>query len=147
MEPSEACKQMVRDFEGCKLVAYPDPATGGAPYTIGIGHTGPDVSPGLTIPAVWAAHLFEQDVAKAAAAVQRLTAGVALTQGQLDALTSLVFNVGPRAFGASRMLQKILAGDLVGAGQEFLDWDWAAGRVIPALARRRAAERRLFLYG
>ena len=40
---------LVKGFEGCKLTAYPDPASGGAPWTIGYGHTGAEVRPGLTI--------------------------------------------------------------------------------------------------
>lgn len=35
------------DFEGFKTEAYPDPLTGGAPWTIGVGHTGPEVHQGL----------------------------------------------------------------------------------------------------
>lgn len=38
----------LRRDEGCRLEAYPDPLSGGAPWTIGWGHTGPDVHPGLT---------------------------------------------------------------------------------------------------
>ena len=34
-------------FEGRKNAAYPDPDTRSAPFTIGIGHTGPEVHPGL----------------------------------------------------------------------------------------------------
>lgn len=30
---------LIKQFEGCRLNAYPDPATGGDPWTIGIGHT------------------------------------------------------------------------------------------------------------
>ena len=30
---------MIKEFEGCKLKAYPDPKTGGAPITIGWGTT------------------------------------------------------------------------------------------------------------
>lgn len=30
---------IVKEFEGCKLQAYPDPATGGAPWTIAWGRT------------------------------------------------------------------------------------------------------------
>lgn len=37
----------LRNQEGYKLQAYPDPVSGGAPWTIGIGHTGPEVHPGL----------------------------------------------------------------------------------------------------
>lgn len=32
--------------EGLSLVAYPDPLTGGAPWTIGYGQTGPGISEG-----------------------------------------------------------------------------------------------------
>lgn len=38
--------QLKRD-EGLRLRAYPDPLTGGAPWTIGYGHTGPEVHKGL----------------------------------------------------------------------------------------------------
>ena len=38
---------LIHNFEDCKLVAYPDPKTGGDPWTIGRGHTGKDVHKGL----------------------------------------------------------------------------------------------------
>ncbi|HID1023608.1 TPA: glycoside hydrolase family protein, partial [Klebsiella michiganensis] len=31
---------LIKRFEGCRLTAYPDPGTGGAPWTIGYGWTG-----------------------------------------------------------------------------------------------------------
>ncbi len=40
---------LLKKWEGCRLNAYPDPASGGAPWTIGYGHTGAGVVPGLTI--------------------------------------------------------------------------------------------------
>ena len=49
MEYSKDGAHLTEQFEGCKLTAYPDPATGGDPWTIGYGHTGNDVYPGLTI--------------------------------------------------------------------------------------------------
>lgn len=42
--------QLVADLkrdEGLRLEAYPDPISGGHPWTIGYGHTGPEVKPGL----------------------------------------------------------------------------------------------------
>jgi lysozyme len=39
--------QMLRRDEAVRAKAYPDPLTGGAPWTIGIGHTGPEVHEGL----------------------------------------------------------------------------------------------------
>ena len=41
--------EIIKRNEGLRLHAYPDPATGGAPWTIGYGHTGPDVHPGMQI--------------------------------------------------------------------------------------------------
>ena len=40
-----AVAQIDRD-EGCVLTAYPDPLSGGDPYTIGWGSTGDDIGPG-----------------------------------------------------------------------------------------------------
>ena len=40
---------VLKTCEGYSLSAYPDPASGGAPWTIGYGHTGSEVVPGLTI--------------------------------------------------------------------------------------------------
>ncbi len=54
MNPAiELCKNLlVKPFEGCAKVlpsgavkAYPDPGTGGAPWTIGYGATGPGIGP------------------------------------------------------------------------------------------------------
>lgn len=38
---------LINDEEGDELKAYPDPITHGAPWTIGRGHTGPEVHQGL----------------------------------------------------------------------------------------------------
>ena len=69
---------LLKTWEGCRLSAYPDPASGGGPWTIGYGHTGPDVVPGLTITQQQADALLQKDVAHAASAVERLLPGVAL---------------------------------------------------------------------
>ena len=54
MTPSSACIALVQQFEGCArrqadgtFAAYPDPGTGGDPWTIGWGSTGPDIKTGL----------------------------------------------------------------------------------------------------
>ncbi len=62
---------LLKTWEGCELSAYPDPASGGAPWTIGYGHTGPDVVPGLTISQAQAEAWLKQDAAVAAGAVDR----------------------------------------------------------------------------
>lgn len=40
-------RAQIEGFEGRRHEAYPDPLTGGAPWTIGVGHTGPEVHEGL----------------------------------------------------------------------------------------------------
>ncbi len=88
---------LLKTWEGCRLSAYPDPASGGAPWTVGYGHTGAGVGPGLTITQQQAEAWLQSDVAVAASAVDRLLIGVGLTARQRDVLTSLCFNVGAGA--------------------------------------------------
>lgn len=137
---------LTEQFEGCKLTAYPDPGTGGAPWTIGYGHTGPDVHPGLTITQEKAEQLLMQDTQKAAAAVNaKVTRDI--TQQEFDALVDFVFNVGSGNFAASTLLKKVNAGDIHGAASEFEKWDMAAGKHMAGLLRRRHAEAEEFLSG
>ena len=72
-----------------------------------------------------------------------------VTQGQFDALVSLAFNIGPRAFLDSDVLKAVNAGRPLDAANAFDQWRKAevAGQtyVIDALVRRRTAEKALFL--
>ena len=70
---------------------------------------------------------------------------VGLTQNQVDAIASFVYNVGVANFLSSTLLKKLNAGDIRGAADQFLRWDKAKGIVFPGLVRRRAEERGLFL--
>lgn len=69
---------------------------------------------------------------------------VELSPGQLDALTSLCFNMGVSRIGRSTLIKKLNAGDRKGASEQFLVWRKAAGKVNKGLMKRRAAERRMF---
>lgn len=51
--------------EGIKLSAYPDPLTHGAPWTIGAGHTGREVHPGLTWTMAQTLSALDGDIASA----------------------------------------------------------------------------------
>ena len=70
---------------------------------------------------------------------------VPLNQNQFDALVSFTFNLGPGNLKSSSMLRKLNAGDYRGAADEMLRWDKSNGKTLAALAKRRAAERALFL--
>jgi lysozyme len=139
---SERGLAIIREFEGLRLKAYPDPASGGDPWTIGYGHT-LDVEPGDTCTLEEAEQWLLDDCADAEVAILRHVK-VPLSQGQLDALISFVFNLGAGNFAKSTLLRKLNAGDYVGAWQEFGRWNNAAGKVMPGLTRRRAAEAKLF---
>ena len=146
MEYSKNGAHLTESFEGLRLTAYADPGTGGAPWTIGYGHTGLDVHPGLTITQEQAEELLMQDIKKAAAAVNAKVTGD-ITQEEFDALVDFVFNVGAGNFAASTLLKKVNSGDIHGAAAEFEKWDMAAGKHMAGLLRRRHAEAEEFLSG
>lgn len=89
--------ELVSRWEGLELSAYPDPATGGDPWTIGYGHTGPDVKRGLKITTAHALKLLRDDLGIAAArlaTVVRRDVIEELDDCQYGALLSFVFNCG-----------------------------------------------------
>lgn len=132
-------------FESCRLTAYPDPAAGGKPWTIGYGDTGADVVPGLVITQAQADERFANRLHREfEPGVQALLTREP-TQAQFDAMVSLAYNIGLRNFTTSTMLRKFNAGDDMGAGEAILMWNKAAGKVMLGLVRRRTAERARFL--
>lgn len=71
------------------------------------------------------------------------------TQNEFDALVSLAFNIGPKAFSSSDVVASLNGGNRLEAAQAFDAWRRAkiGGRVqiVDALVRRRAVEKALFL--
>lgn len=138
---------LIKQFEGLKLKAYPDPGTGGEPWTIGIGTTvypsGQKVRRGDVITEAQAEEYLAHDLERFEAAVLRETGGK-VRQSQFDALVSLCYNIGPTAFAKSTLLKKHKAGDSSGAKAEFAKWNRAGGREMAGLSRRRAAEAQLY---
>lgn len=63
------------------------------------------------------------------------------------ALTSLVFNVGPRSVCGSTIQRLALENDWPAACEAINEWKYAGGRVLPGLVRRRAEEAHLCLTG
>lgn len=132
-------------FESCKLQAYPDPGSkNGEPWTIGRGHTGPEVKPGLVWTQVQADAAFLVDIARFERDVLSLVK-VPVNQGQFDALVLFSYNVGSKALESSTLLRKLNAGDYDGAAVEFRRWNKNDGKVMRGLTRRRAAEECLFM--
>jgi lysozyme len=130
---------LVKSFEGCDLAAYQDSV---GVWTIGYGHTGSDVHPGLTITQNEAEYLLGHDMGSAAARVEAFQP--ALNDNQFAAVTSLVFNVGPGAIIGTQFGRDLLAKNWTDAAARFTEFDHAGGNVLPGLLRRREAEKTLF---
>lgn len=145
MNVSQIGIDAITQYEGLRLQAYPDPGTGGEPWTIGVGHTG-GVKPGDKITREQSDIFLRADLAHCEKAIDRLVF-VPLTQGQFDALVSFIFNVGAANFERSTLLRLLNKKNYDGAADEFLKWTRANGRVLPGLVKRRVSERKLFLTG
>ncbi len=91
--------------------------------------------------------LFSNDVGTFERGVLRLVPGCTGNQGRFDALVSFAFNVGVGNLQRSTIRIKANRGEWQAAGDAFLLWNKAGGRVLPGLDRRRKDERALFLSG
>lgn len=131
---------LTRAFEGLRLEAYQDSA---GRWTIGYGHTGPEVHEGLRISEFEAEALLRADLAAAVACVRRAVR-VEITQSQFDALVDFCFNAGRGSFLNSSLLRYLNAGRFESVVVQFGLWAHADGEVVPGLVRRRAAEAALF---
>ena len=134
--------ELIQSFEGLRLAAYRCPA---GVWTIGHGHTGPDVHPRQTITAAEAVALLRGDLDRFEAGVAKALGDAPTTDHQFSAMVSLAFNIGLGAFGKSTVLRQHRAGNAKLAAAAFLMWVRAGGRVLPGLLRRRQAERALYL--
>ena len=141
---SEAGKQFIKQWEQCRLHAYPDPGTGGAPWTCGWGSTGSDISNTTQWSQGQADARFESEISVLQYKMEDLIQ-VAMTQNEFDSCASISFNIGIGNFRSSTLLRKLNAGDKDGCSAEFLRWNRAAGKVMAGLVRRRKAEHDLFL--
>ena len=127
-------------MEGLRLKAYRDAA---GVLTIGYGHTGKDVREGDRISPYWAKELLVKDVEAVERAVTELQ--VARTEGQLDALVSLAFNIGIGRLKGSTLLQVIRDGGTRNQiKKEFKRWVYAGGRRLRGLELRREWEAKRF---
>lgn len=143
MKLSQRGIDLIKQFEGYSSKAYPDPATGGGPWTIGYGTT-KGVKPGMVITAEQAEKMLRDDVAKFESGVSALLK-VPTTQGQFDAMVSLTYNIGLGNFGKSTLLRKHNEKCYSCAAGQFPVWNRAAGKVMNGLTRRRNAERDMYM--
>lgn len=148
---SDAGLALIAASEGFRSHPYPDPATGGAPWTIGYGETkgvtrgSPPISRAQALAKLRLriSRDFLPPVLKAAA-----RANLTLRQHEADALVSLVYNLGPGVLEPGHTIgDAIAARDRRRIADAFLVYDKAGRppRRMLGLTRRRRAERALFL--
>ena len=137
MKISEKGLEIIREFEGCRLMAY-KPYAGERFWTIGYGHYGPDVRQGERITQQQADALLRKDVEKYETYVNAL--GRSWTQNQFDALASFAFNCGA---GNLRTLTQGRTPEVI--AEKMLLYVRGAEGTSAGLVRRRKAERELFL--
>ena len=135
--------ELIQPFEQCRLTAYPDPATGDEPWSIGWGATGEGIEEGTVWTQDQADNRLLVDVARVWRAVQQLVR-VPLSDTQAGTLISFAYNVGLGNLAKSTLLRMVNAGSVAAAGAQFMRWNRADGQVMRGLTWRRAAERAMF---
>ncbi len=140
-----ACVTCVAGFEGLRLNAYPDPATGREPWTACYGET-EGVTRGERF-------TLAQCKAMLAASLESFATGMEgcitrpLPDTTYSAFLSLSYNVGTGAFCKSSVARLWNAGEGRSSCDAMLKWNRAAGVVMTGLTRRREQERALCLQG
>ena len=140
MKISQKGIDLIKKFEGCKLYAYRD-SVGVA--TIGYGHI-KGVKMGMSITQQQAETFLKDDIKPVETFLNGM--GINYTQGQFDALTSWIFNLGQGNFKSSTMYKYILArkSDLEITDQ-MVKWHNAGGKPLIGLKKRRCDEANMFL--
>ena len=140
MKTSTAGINLIKKFEGCRLNAY-KPVPTEKYWTIGYGHYGPDVTPGMVITQAQAEIMLGIDLQKYEQAVERYTP-FPLSQTQFDALVSFAYNCG-----AGNLQQLVKKRNALQVADAMLRYNKAGGKELAGLTRRRAEERALFMKG
>lgn len=142
---STAGISLLKQFEGCRLVAYKALPTEHY-YTIGYGHYGPDINPHMAITLHEAETMLKNDLKGYEKAVSKYVL-VDITQNMFDALVSFAYNCGTEALKKSTLLKLLNKNDYIGAAEQLENWNKSGGKTISGLTERRGKEKDLFLNG
>lgn len=143
-----AIEVLIKPFEGYakrlpdgRCQAYPDPASGAEPWTIGWGSTGKHVKPDTTWTEAQAQQELENEVLNFAVGLLKLSPVLwRVSDYKFAALISFAYNCGLGNYRISTLKKRVDAQDWFGAQEEILKWNKASGRVMKGLTRRRNAE-------
>lgn len=136
---------LIKKFEGLRLNAYLDSVN--VP-TIGFGSTyvdGVRVKLGMTITEEKALELLEEHIDREVIPYINSLIKVPLKQNQIDAIVSLIYNIGSSAFKSSTVLRKINSGaPIIEIESAWKSWNKAGGKILQGLVNRRLAEINLY---
>lgn len=143
-----AAQTLIKPFEGYAkrlpdggCAAYPDPGTGGDPWTIGWGSTGRDIQQGTVWTVERAETSLQAHLVYFATGLLKMSPGlIREPDRRIAAVLSWVYNCGLGNYRISTFKKRVDAKDWSGAQEECIKWNKAAGRVLPGLTRRRVAE-------
>lgn len=140
--------ELIRKYEGYNEKAYPDPFTGGEPYTIGYGtQFYPDGSPvrsGHLCTRRKALEYLYHELEVLDTELKKLNLG--LDDSMHQALLSFIHSVGWNSFLYSDVIDHLEQEDWRGASQEIGKWIFdQEHKVIGALLHRRQEEISVFL--
>ncbi len=141
LDSSESCRLYTYDDRTGKRVLAGQKPLG--KLTAGWGHTGPDVTAGMTVTQATADAWRVLDRNRAARFVERAVS-VKLSDNQFAALTDFAFNAGTGAF-ASKLAPLVNANDWPQVIAELRLWITSGGKPMPGLRARRAREIALIL--
>ena len=140
--------KFIKSHEGCRLNAYPDPATGSEPITIGFGNThyedGSNVKMGDIITAERADILLLITLNFYANAVKKML-HISVNQNQFDSLISFSYNLGIHSLAKSTLLKKInINPSDITIHDEFMKYNKSPNGILPGLIQRRKDESNLY---
>lgn len=139
IEIRKTVRSMLISEEGWQNKAYPDPLTKGPPFTIGVGHTGPEVYLGLWWSDDKISETLDADIAKATVECQARFAPwfQHLNSARQAVIVGMVFQMGiGRVLGFRQALACMERNDFEQAAAEMLDSAWA--KQTPRRAQRMA---------
>jgi len=139
---------LIKEFEGCHLNAYPDPLTKAPPITIGWGSTkdfnGTPFKMGRTITQEYANKLLEFDLEnRFLPSLQKIPYWNEMNENQQGALLSFAYNLGADFYGSSNFntITKLLKNKEWSKVPDALYFYRNPGTNVElGLARRRKAE-------
>jgi len=148
----DSAAKLIKEFEGCHLSAYPDPLSGGDPWTIGYGTTrysdGRKVQRGDKITVIEASKLLDVEIERI---VEKLRATVpfwnAMSGDKQSALISFAYNLGSGFYGSNgfeTISKRLKEKDWAAVPEAMLLYRNPGTSVEAGLLRRRQAEGRLW---